>query len=118
MVNSNKKKISKTFIDFAQPFISIVDKNTTEYQIKRGFEIAYTVWNAVVMDAVNRTDHYTTLLNQLTSDDPLASGLLKQMVVRKQMVFAEDLRLIGEYKVTYKNGNLHVWAEARAAKPS
>ncbi len=116
MVNSTKKKISKTFINFSQPFISIIDKNTTEYQIKRGFEIAYTVWNAVVMDAVKRTDHYTTLLNQLTSDDPSASEFLNQLVVRKQTLFAEDLRLIGEYKVTYKNGNLHVWAEARFAK--
>ena len=52
------RKISETLIDFAQPFVSIIDQNTTEEQIRSGFMIAVTVWNAVVFDAVSGNHKY------------------------------------------------------------
>lgn len=109
-------KISQTFIDFVKPLMLIVDENTTEDQIQDTFQIAYTVWNAVIMDSVNGDDHYINRLNQTISKHPEFKDLLNQFVSRKKTLFAKDKRLIGNYKVTYKDGNLHVWAEARAPK--
>ncbi len=70
------------------------------------------------MDSVNGNDHYVRWTKQLTSDDPSAKVLMNQMIDRKKTLFAEDQRLIEEYKITYTNGNLNVWAEARVSKPS
>lgn len=112
-----KRKISETFIDFAEPLVSIIDQDTTEDQIKAGFQLACTVWNAVVFDKVNGNDHYVSWINDLISDD-LQRALVNQLVVRKKEFFGEDQRVIGNYTVTYSNGELHVWAEARAPKPS
>ena len=113
-----KRKISETFLDFAAPFVSLIDRNTTEHQIRQGFKIAYTVWNAVVLDAVNGNDEYIKKIHHLTSADPEAQALIGQLIARKRALFTEDQRLIGEYKVTYNHGELHVWAEARNATAS
>lgn len=115
MVRSSLK-ISRTFIDFVQHLLSIVDQNTTEDQIKEAFQIAYTVWNGIIMDSESQNDHYIKWLRQLASKRPELIELLDQLILRKKTLFAEDHRLIGNYKVTYKNGDLHVWAEARSAK--
>jgi len=109
-------KISQTFIDFVKPLMSIVDQNTTEDQIKDAFQIAYTVWNGVIMDSVNQDDHYIKRLYQLVPKHSEYTELLDQLILRKKTLFAEDKRLIGNYKVTYKDGDLHVRAEARSAK--
>jgi hypothetical protein len=107
------RKISETFLDFAAPFVSLIDRNTTEHQIRQGFKIAYTVWNAVVLDAVNGNNEYIKEIHRLTSQDPESTALLDRLIARKRALFNEDQRLIGEYKVTYKRGRLHVRADAR-----
>ena len=43
-------KISKALIELAQPLLELVDKQTTEKQIDATFQLAVTVWNAVVFD--------------------------------------------------------------------
>ena len=112
------RKISETFIDFAAPFVAMIDENTTQSQVEQGFKIAFTVWNAIVFDTVNGNDHYVSTLHQLTADEPLFRPMLDQLIARKRGFFADDLRLIGNYRLTYKKGDLHVWAEARRPPPS
>ncbi|MDD5501647.1 MAG: hypothetical protein PHH57_08250, partial [Candidatus Omnitrophica bacterium] len=46
----SQRKISETLIDFAKPFLDIVDENTTEQEISAGFIVAITVWNSMVFD--------------------------------------------------------------------
>ncbi len=107
------RKISETLLDFAQPFVSIIDQNTAEEQIRSGFMIAVTVWNAVVFDAASGNHKYYDMLRRTLGkefdNDPLVSNLIS----RKQKYFGNDMRVVGNYTVTYKNGDLHVWAEAR-----
>ena len=107
------RKISETFIDFAAPFVAMVDENTTERQLEQGFKIAFTVWNSIVLDTLNGNDHYVSTLHELTEDQPLFKPMLAELIARKREHFADDLRLIGNYRLTYKNGDLHEWAEAR-----
>jgi hypothetical protein len=109
-----KRKISETFLDFAAPIVSMVDLNTTEAQLEEGFKVAWTVWNAVVMDTACGTSRYVRKLHKLTAGHPLPRGIIDQMIARKRELFGEDQRLIGNYKLTYKGDVLHVWAEARA----
>jgi len=71
------------------------------------------VWNSVVFDTVNGGDQFVSMIEKATAVMPSGRQLLDQLIRRKKEAFGEDLRLIGEYKVTYENGDLHVWAEAR-----
>lgn len=111
----SQRKISETLIDFAKPFLDIVDENTTEQEISAGFIVAITVWNSMVFDqwwsGENCLDKVRSLL--LKMNDPRGAHLLETLIERKRKLFAHDLRAVGHYSFTYKDGNLHLHAEAR-----
>lgn len=118
MIRNNRpqfpdRKISETLIDFAQPIVAMIDDRTTEEQVRQGFVLAVTVWNAVVFDAVDgNTNHLDTMRQHLASE-PEGTLLLRLLVHRKKTHFANDMRVIGKCTVTYEDGDLHVTAEAR-----
>lgn len=45
--------------------------------------------------------------------NPIVASLVTQLIQRKRTLFKEDYRLIGDYKITRKGGQLNLWAEAR-----
>jgi hypothetical protein len=110
-----QRKISETLIDFAKPFLDIVDKNTTEQEIAAGFVVAITVWNSMVFDqwwsGENCLDKVRSHL--LKMNDPRGTHLLEILVERKRKLFPNDLRAVGRHSFTYKDGNLRLHAEAR-----
>jgi hypothetical protein len=71
-----------------------------------------TVWNAVVVDIVRNTTKYSEMLGRQVRGVDSAS-LIEALICGKRELFRKDLRAIGDYRVTYKDGNLNVWAEAR-----
>ena len=100
-------KISQTFIDFVKPVMPPIDENTTEDQIRTIFELGFMVWNAFLLDSVNKIEN-------LLSKNPGFDMFIKPLIERRKTLFANDKRLIGDFTVTYKDGNLNVRAEARA----
>ena len=40
------------------------------------------------------------------------------MIARKRNLFGDDHRVVGQFKLTRKKGELRLWAEARDPKPS
>ena len=80
-------------------------------------KIAFTAWNAVVLDTVKGNTHYVTKLRELTTDDPMSAALIEQMISRKQDMFSGDHRMIGEYRLTQKSGEWRLRAEARDPSP-
>jgi hypothetical protein len=72
------------------------------------------VWNAVLLDSVNENDYYNGYLEELLSKNPGFDILIKPLIERRKTLFANDKRMIGNFTVTYKDGNLNVRAEARA----
>jgi hypothetical protein len=110
-----QRKISETLIDFAKPFLDIVNENSTEQEISAGCIVAITVWNSMVFDqwwlGENCLDKVRARLLQM--NDPRATHLLETLAERKRKLFAHDLRAVGRYSFTYKDGNLHLHAEAR-----
>lgn len=109
------RKISETLLDFAHPFIEIIDENTTQQDIENGLIIAVTVWNSLVVEVVqNNPSHLENLRNSiLESDNPEGWMMMEDLIKRKREKFADDLRAISDFSVTYSNGNLNVRAEAR-----
>ncbi len=109
------RKISETLLDFAHPFIEMIDGSTTQQDIENGLIIAVTVWNSLVFEVVqNNTSHLENLRNSiLKNDNPQGWMMMENLVKRKREKFADDLRAISDFSVTYSNGNLNVRAEAR-----
>jgi hypothetical protein len=119
MVRKTKKikfphrKISETFLDFSSPLLDALGEDATKYQAEQVLKIAFTAWNAVVLDTVNGNTQYVTKLLELTTEDPMSAALIEQMISRKQDMFSGDHRMIGEYGLTQKIGEWRLWAEAR-----
>jgi hypothetical protein len=111
------RKISETLIDFAKPFIDIVDETTTQDQLEIGFKIAITVWNAVVFEAVKNDPTYLKMLRtsvlEMDENSDYGYAMIESLISRKKEFFADDLRAIGNFSLKYKDGYLHVKAEAR-----
>ncbi len=107
------RKISEAFLDFASPLTAIMPDDAPEASIEQALMIAFTVWNGVILDDVNGNGYYLTRLNEQASHDPILQALLRELVHRKRTLFADDQRLVGNYKVTRKQGELRLWAEAR-----
>ncbi len=111
----SERKISETLIDFAEPIIKMIDKNTTQEQIKQGFVLAVTVWNSLVFEVVKNDTSYVEKLRDSISgmDDKEGVVMMEELIIRKRKMFNNDLRAIGDYSITYSDGNLNVKAEAR-----
>ena len=77
-----------------------IGKNATKYQVEQVFVIAFTVWNSIVLDTVKGSSQYLTMLIETLKEDPMSSALIEKMIFRKNDMFSDDHRMIGEYSVT------------------
>jgi hypothetical protein len=107
------RKISETFLDFASPIMDALGKDATKYQVEQVLKIAFTVWNSIVLDTVKGSSEYVSMLRETLKNDPMSSALIEQMIFRKNDMFPDDNRMIGEYSVSVKNGEWRLRAEAR-----
>ena len=107
------RKISETFLDFSSPLLDALGEDATKYQVEQVLKIAFTTWNAVVLDTVNGNTQHVTKLRELTTENPMSAALIEQMISRKQDIFSGDHGMIGEYRLTQKIGEWRLWAEAR-----
>ena len=107
-------KISETFLRFAAPLTEPLGPEITKDQFEEALKIAFTVWNAVVYDAVAGNDQFITSVRSLTSGDPMTAALIEGLIRRKEVEFGDDGRLIGEYTLRQENGEWNLRAEARS----
>lgn len=111
-VTSPNRKISETFLDFSSPLLDTLGDATTKDEIEKILKITYTVWNAVVIDAVKNTN-YVAEIRESTKHDLGMSALIAQFIKRKKELFRDDLRMIGEYSVTLDGHEWRLRADAR-----
>lgn len=107
------RNISETFLDFSLPLLDAIGEGATKYQVERVLQITYTVWNAIVLDTVKGTTEHISMLRQTIKGDPMNSALIEQLISRKKDMFADDLRVIGEYSLIQKKGEWRLRADAR-----
>ena len=107
------RKISETFLDFASPLVGMMPDDASTASIQRVLKIACAVWNAMIFEDVKGNDHYMVWIRELMAKDPVLDVLATELISRKRTLFSDDIRLIGDYRVTRKHGELTLWAEAR-----
>lgn len=107
------RKISDTFLQFAEPFLNAVTSNVTEAQVEQMLMTVWTVWNSVVYADVANRNEMLEKLRHAVRHNPQLSGLIEGLIQRKRALFADDERIIGEYKLYRKDGGIRLRAEAR-----
>lgn len=107
------RKISDTLLQFAEPLLHAFGPNATEAQMEQPLKIAWTVWNAVVYADVAKKGHTLDLLRSSMERDFESKVLVEALIERKRTVFGDDQRLIGEYNLFRKDGEIRLRAEAR-----
>lgn len=112
-INIPDRKISETFLEFAQPLLIPLGSSATEYELNQVLQIAFVVWNAVVYETVNQDAHCLDMLEDLTAAEPEAALLVNQLIQRKRHQYGDDHRLVGEFKVTIRGDEVNLRAEAR-----
>ena len=112
-VSFPQTKISETFLSFASPLTDAVGEGITKEQLETILKIAFTVWNAVVFDTVNGNSTHVSHVRRSMASEPMGATMVEELIRRKQVQFADDHRLVGEYKLMLKNGGWILRAEAR-----
>jgi hypothetical protein len=112
-ISEQHRKISETFLAFSAPLLETAGIRQTKGQIEKVLKIAFTVWNSVEFDTIDSNNHFIDRIRELVANDPEASRNIEEMITRKKTLFSDDHRLIGGYRLTRKNGEWNLWAEAR-----
>ena len=107
------KKISKTFLEFSSPLIDVMGDEATQEMIKKALQITFTVWNSIVIDNAKGNSDRISALREGIQNDPMTSSIIEDFVLRKNELFANDLRMIGDFKIIKKMGKWTLRAEAR-----
>ncbi|MBP7509607.1 MAG: hypothetical protein KA807_17470 [Prolixibacteraceae bacterium] len=108
------KKISTQFADFTGPMLEVLSDPKKPDEVEKVFKIGYMVWNAVVLSDARGDRSLLDQLQRLTSHVVETELITKNLIDRKRKYFGNDERLIGDYKISIKNGMLHIKAEARS----
>ena len=112
-LNFPDRKISDTLLRFADPILDVLGPDITEAEMERVLMVAWMAWNAVVYaDVVGKRD----LLDQFYTAmalEPELKRFAELLIDRKRTLFGDDERLIGEYKLYRKDGEIRLRAEAR-----
>lgn len=112
-LNYPDRKISITFLQFAEPLLDALGPNVTESQMEQPLMVAWTVWNAVVYADTGKNGEMLEGVRASMARDPQLEGFVEFLIDRKRSQFGDDDRLIGEYKLFRKDGEIRLRAEAR-----
>jgi hypothetical protein len=107
------RKISDTFLQFAEPLLDAIGPNATEVEMEQPLKIAWTVWNAVVYADAGENGRILDGLRASIGNDPRVEGFVEALIDRKRTAFGDDCLLIGEYTLFRKDGQIRLRAEAR-----
>jgi hypothetical protein len=107
------RKISETYLEFSSPLLDAIGQATTMDQVKKVLQITYSVWNSIVLDTARGREKNISMLRETIKGDQMASSMIEQLISRKMELYADDLRLNGEFSITKKKGEWRFRADAR-----
>lgn len=81
---SSEGKISAAFLDFASPLIEAAGPGAGGTELKQILTLAFTTWNAVVLDGVNGDTQFVDEIRQTTSGNPEGAALIELLLERKR----------------------------------
>ena len=112
------RKISETFLEFAEPLLVPHGPNLTEAQMEEPLKIAWTVWNAVVYADAGGKRQILDQVRASSASNRQVQWLIESLIERKRKLFKEDWRIIGEYTLFRDRNEIRLRAEARDPRPT
>lgn len=113
--NSNRRKISETLLEFAQPVLDLTPPDATAADVEQRLEVVVLVWNAVVLAQRGQHEFLAGLRTTLESAGTDMPAFIDMLIERKKELFAHDHRLVGEFTVRRApDGTFTIRAEARS----
>jgi hypothetical protein len=108
------RKISETILDFGGSVFQSLPENASKLQLEGSARVVVCAWNAVVLDAWNKTDKFEkTLLSTLTDGPKEMQLIVKRLIKLKKKMFSNDPRAVGHYEIIDRGGEFIFRAEAR-----
>ena len=104
------RKISDTLLRFAEPILDDLEAAATEAEMEPVLMVAWMAWNSVVYaDVVGKRDSLDQSQTAM-AEDPDLKRFAELLVDRKRTLFGDDERVIGEYKLYRKDGEIRLRA--------
>jgi hypothetical protein len=112
MIPNNK--ISQTILEFGKELVLALPNSHSKAELESTMRVIITVWNAVVLDAWNKSDRFENELMSTMKDQPREMQIIvKRLIKRKKKKFPNDPRAVGKHWVKEKRGELVFGCEAR-----
>ncbi len=107
-------KISETILEFGKSLIIELPSEHSKEEFEAVITIAITAWNAVVMDAWEKTNKYESeLLSTMHTAPKEVQIEIKRLIKRKKNKFGSDPRAVGNHWIREQDGELLFGCEAR-----
>ena len=105
-------KISTAFAEYVKPLIDLGSDPQPPRQLAKSIlSVAWTIWNAVVIDTTEgKTTHCDKLLAE--AKDQQTRMMIEFMINNKLSSFGDDQRLIGDYKYIQESDGYRLRVEA------
>lgn len=97
-------KISATLLAFAEPLLGSAPESLTWEEVEGALTLAWTVWNAAVMDATRENPQFLAEMRKLVAQEYPIAQMVEGLITRKQTQFGHNLRLLGEYRILKRAG--------------
>lgn len=112
MIPNNK--ISQTILEFGKELVLALPNNHSKAELESTMRVIIAVWNAVVLDAWNKSNRFENKLMSTMKDQPREMQIIiKRLIKRKKKKFSNDPRAVGEHWVKEKQGEFVFGCEAR-----
>jgi hypothetical protein len=113
------KKISATILDFATPLTDGLRADASLDLRRETLGIAITLWNTLVLQACGQGEYLAELLERFRKMPERYSlgmaPLIQAMILRRHALYADDLRLVGNWELRdLGNGEVSLRAVAHA----
>ena len=110
-------KISAALLDFSEPLVNALSEHASEQARREAIGLGVTLWNALVALRLGEPAAFqATLAHCRSLPEPQGSvmaTLVGQLVERKMERHADDVRLVRDWKLTFRgDGEASLWAEA------
>lgn len=97
------RRISETFLDFAEPLLEAIDNPCLDSpEAEAALKIACLVWNSIVMNQKHNEHDFLAEIRQTLTAQHICNVFIDKLVEDKITKFASDLRLIESYGVVEK----------------
>ncbi len=107
------RKISETFLHFAEPLLHDLDSETPEQRAQVALELSFVAWNAVIFADVLNDHRHLDEIRRLMAAKPETAVLMERLIARKRSLFADDQRMIGTWEVTRTEDGINLRTDAR-----